>query len=997
MKLTLRPTLCFDDSPHDSGVQTGCWLPDADIGTQVEFMIRCGGNDQDAVAFYSLPSLADTAAPNTSRRGILALPLSERSINGVPGTVKVKNLLATGRRTTPKKDSQTAQCWIASHSRLDPECPADWLAEALPSGEAVVCVWLPRLGLIVLEPSDRFQLAQCLRPPSTQGTTSHWTPPPPTTPLPQRLAGLQLLEPMTIDQLLGPSGLGGDAADIGQDASELFDQPSDRGGTPKTGRFKKWILNKLDKLAGSDDATRGDQTGTPNHSPSGLPASGSGQTADSGAGSGVLRSISAGLFGLLSRSVAQEREEQLNKLLKMSRLDPDRALRFAIPLAGADAFRGLAIPGAKLMSRLPNFSLSGISGGSGPADVWDIDHSTRQRLIAAYHEMANRESAAGRYRRAAYIHANLLGNFSAAANVLEQGGYFQEAEVLYRDKLHRPADAARCLMSAGLFEQAAHAFAKLNEYEKECDAWRRAGDEEQAIQSLERAVKSLCNVNAIHDAAKLIDTLLHDRQRAIKLLVDQWPYGNDLKRCATQAFTWWADAGEHQTAIDHLRTFVETTTDGQRRTLVELTHHLARRYPDRNLQRLAEDQCRVAASQIIQRDNNDQTIDKTLAILKTLDKENPLLASDVHRFASTRLRNSPAKTPAATTRQDDGRIQRLSVTSMPVGRYVAYQMVNDELFAVSQMGLALYVMRVPNPADNTSSLEETPTVQVKGLIPTFLNNPPPVGVIASGNEIYLRFDSPPNTIPPLRLKSTTHADDWTIHWRWPGTLQSSDAAVSDGGNSFATIETENSQTVLTRWTSAGLALRTTSLTSLIESSTGWNIDDIEIDPVTQSLQLKHGVSPPLFSPPARSTSHIAFLENAIVVAAGSTLIVDADSPSGIAAAVDYPINGISVSPRSTRRRIAVAHEGGLNVYWWETGELHCQKIASDQPIEHVLWMRGGRLFAVSGTTLFRYQINRQSSTQTGKTFLFSEQVRALLPLSTGVCCVASSSGRIECF
>ena len=70
-------------------------------------------------------------------------------------------------------------------------------------------------------------------------------------------------------------------------------------------------------------------------------------------------------------------------------------------------------------------------GGGGPVDFWMMSPEYSQRLATIYRELANREISLGRHRRAAYILAELLGDLSAAAATLADGGHFREAAVLY--------------------------------------------------------------------------------------------------------------------------------------------------------------------------------------------------------------------------------------------------------------------------------------------------------------------------------------------------------------------------------------------------------------------------------------------------------------------------------------------------------------------------------------------------------------------------------------
>lgn len=96
--------------------------------------------------------------------------------------------------------------------------------------------------------------------------------------------------------------------------------------------------------------------------------------------------------------------------------------------------------------------MSGLRGGR-PGDVWQTPWEIHQRLVERYRQAANRELLLGRHRRAAYIFANLLGDFASAANALQQGRFYREAAILYRERLNNLAAAAKCLEAGGLIDQ----------------------------------------------------------------------------------------------------------------------------------------------------------------------------------------------------------------------------------------------------------------------------------------------------------------------------------------------------------------------------------------------------------------------------------------------------------------------------------------------------------------------------------------------------------------
>ena len=99
-------------------------------------------------------------------------------------------------------------------------------------------------------------------------------------------------------------------------------------------------------------------------------------------------------------------------------------------------------------------------------------------------ELAGREMRLGRYRRAAYIYAHLLGDFTNAAAALVAGKHWREAAVLYRDKLKRPEMAAKCLEQGGLWAEAIEFYEQLGDFEKVGDLYAQLEQPEEAEKGL---------------------------------------------------------------------------------------------------------------------------------------------------------------------------------------------------------------------------------------------------------------------------------------------------------------------------------------------------------------------------------------------------------------------------------------------------------------------------------------------------------------------------------
>jgi len=281
-------------------------------------------------------------------------------------------------------------------------------------------------------------------------------------------------------------------------------------------------------------------------------AAGAAGSAIGSLGAGVLRALGAG--GAADRvakwsqrlweEVHDRRKKELNKLLDRFDKDLLDALRHAIPLTGAESRRGAAAqPGWQLGAR--SMELNSRSHGSGPVDVWNIDHETRLKLERRYREAATREAGAGHYGRAAYIYGELLGDWNMAAQMLEKAGRPREAARIYLDRLRSGPRAAECLEKAGLLAEAAALYQEAGMHEKAGDLLAALGRQEAAREQWMLAVKGLTNPL---DQARLLETKLGEVDRALFVLDRAWPAGSHALACFQEEFALLGRHGRHEEA-----------------------------------------------------------------------------------------------------------------------------------------------------------------------------------------------------------------------------------------------------------------------------------------------------------------------------------------------------------------------------------------------------------------------------------------------------------------
>lgn len=312
-----------------------------------------------------------------------------------------------------------------------------------------------------------------------------------------------------------------------------------------------------------------------------------------------------GLVGAAMQSLSQfmkwtaelmdARQREVNRLLKLLRDNPDEGLKYALPMGGEPG-RGIARPSSSLLQRQIDFSLGG-RGGSGPADVWNLPAETQMELVRRYRDLAAREIQLGRYRRAAYIFAELLGDVNAAAQALVSGRFYREAAVLYRDKLKRPLDAANCLENGGLIQEAIPLYRAAGQIEKVGDLYQRLEESENAAAAFREAVQLSLNRSDYLDAARILEAKLKSEEEALAVLDSGWPGSSQAKRCLEVSYELRTRLGRHEDTLKKIAELKQSELAPQRFIdAVEVLTNVAVQSPHALTRSNAADTVRVMVS-----------------------------------------------------------------------------------------------------------------------------------------------------------------------------------------------------------------------------------------------------------------------------------------------------------------------------------------------------------------------------------------------------------------
>ncbi|MEM6471432.1 MAG: hypothetical protein AAF802_17855 [Planctomycetota bacterium] len=856
---------------------------------------------------------------------------------------------------------QSRRVWTTVDSIIDPELSeADW-REVLPGSEANEdarhhLVWLPHRSPILLEPQDSIDVFDWISQP--EQTASRWHAPPDAPALIDRIATLGLAEDISPTQILHQA-----AGDVGSEADKLGEVDPlnpDR-------RVKPSLMNKLiswveKKSKSGDERKKQTPAKTPNR---GRPHK-----------SGMAAAIGSALYRQLSKNLDKQRDAQLKKLLKMTERDPDRALRFAIPLTGGQGFRGLSIPGAQLLERIPMFG----AGRAGPGDVWQVSDSMNLQLRNRYIEMANREMAAGRHRRAAYIFSELLGDHHSAANALRQGHDYHHAAIYYRDRLHRKRDAAECFEKAGEYQEAERLRIELGDTIEIARMWSRAGREDLRQRWLEQAVEDLLDRGERLQAAELLDEEENDRDRARLLLEDAWPNDRSARDCMRRLFVWDTQEQKLAEATNRLKHVTDTgcdvTTDRAHQA-VEVLLDAAKACESADVRTLAMEGARRVIIENV--DHKDYwPIDRERLIRRlpeTLGRDS-LIAGDCARYLNRRSEQARESSSSSNTSGKQTQLRKTSQGWIGSGRWEQCISVGDEWLLFGRQDTLPSIGRVVThrlghqDAFSITRLLKTKKQRIESEVDTesvrLLCNPSTSGAKAFalagravsesvfGKPSKLSIESPIPRRAPLRL-------DWSPNPMW-------DDYVAFAANENVVMGLRMEESIL-------------QMVRFLVRSNQFMLGQISPIDAFDTLE-----------------GHLVFATHGqrSIIANGCSF---ASFPEGLQKTYEVAgrIHSIAIPMNRSRHRFGLCHERGLDIAWASVKDIQLQPIYSHSPVQRACWVPGARIYALSEGRLLRFNVDQNKSRMTGEIAVFHDDgILGLLPCGHSVA-ILWRNGRFEVY
>lgn len=335
----------------------------------------------------------------------------------------------------------------------------------------------------------------------------------------------------------------------------------------------------------------------------------------------------------VSRELENLRNLELHRLLNLLDTDAEKGLQHALPLGGG-AHRGLASAGGQLGARRVDFELASLGGGQ-PLDPWDVPFEIQQKLLAKYRELANRERRLGRFRRAAYIYAELMGDLETAAAVLKEGKHFREAAEVYRRHLHNSLMAAKTYEAGGHFREALEIYEELAMWEEVGDACIRMEQPAKARLAFERARDERLAASDRLGASRIAETKLDDVDHALAIVEEGWPDSHQAGDCLKRQIAIQAREGLHARTETLLKRLGAETPPHLIGSLVSCLAAAATSYPNARVRHDAADLSRRKISARLGLASRDEAV-RLLENLYRLAPEDLLLERDGARYLGTK-------------------------------------------------------------------------------------------------------------------------------------------------------------------------------------------------------------------------------------------------------------------------------------------------------------------------------------------------------------------------
>jgi hypothetical protein len=268
--------------------------------------------------------------------------------------------------------------------------------------------------------------------------------------------------------------------------------------------------------------------------------------------------------------------------------------------------------------------------------------------------------------------------------------------VLYKEYLHNPGQAAKCLEAGGLLPEAIEIYWEMQEFEKAGDLYATMGNADAAAAAYQRAVDKCLKSKDHLRAAWLLEYRIQAPDEALDILWNAWPVSPQAPTCLKEHFSLLARQGRH---ADALRRTEELRACPKDRAvpLTEVLAALAGQYPYAPVGNQMADVARVVAGRAMPLASHDD-VARLTATVASLVPSDRLLLRDTDRYLRSR-RIAPRPAPLT-------KLTRLSWIALPDGVWSSFAATPDYLCAAGSVEPVGWLKVVVHDWTNTQGSAE---------------------------------------------------------------------------------------------------------------------------------------------------------------------------------------------------------------------------------------------------------------------------------------------------
>ncbi|WP_374463401.1 hypothetical protein [Chryseobacterium sp.] len=176
------------------------------------------------------------------------------------------------------------------------------------------------------------------------------------------------------------------------------------------------------------------------------------------------------------------------------------------------------------------------AGRKGSGGSFYLENSLFDRIRSKYEELAEKYIAENDYKKAARVYMNLLQDNYRGAKTLENGGFYNEAAVVYLKKLHNKSDAAACYEKARQYKKAIDLYKEMEKKEKVGDLYKEINDLKNAHYYYQIVADDYTGNNQMVKVSLVYRNKMEKPEEAQKVLLKGWEEDKDAFNCLNNYF-----------------------------------------------------------------------------------------------------------------------------------------------------------------------------------------------------------------------------------------------------------------------------------------------------------------------------------------------------------------------------------------------------------------------------------------------------------------------------